>query len=76
MSKKDCVHISFAKVKAPCPYCFTDFDDSDDRYVNAMNKVKRGYITRTCHTCANRVGLTYNMMSELVAFKLEPSFPL
>ena len=68
MNERDVVHISFAKVVAPCPYCGHEFNDSDDKIVNACNANKSGYTRRICHGCANRVYLTYNIRSELVAF--------
>lgn len=67
---KDVVHISFAKITAPCPYCGHEFSDKDDKIVNACNKNKCGIVRKFCPGCCHRVGLTYNMMSELVAFKL------
>lgn len=42
-----------------------------DIIVNACNKNKSGITRRICKKCANRVGLTYNVKSELVAFKLD-----
>jgi len=64
------VHISFAKIEAPCPYCKHIFSDKDDSIVNACNKNKSGVTRRICKGCASRVGLTYNYRSELVAFRL------
>jgi len=68
---KDVIHISFAGITAPCPYCMHEFSDADDSIVNACNKNKGGITTRKCKGCGSRVGLTYNIMSHLVAFKLE-----
>lgn len=67
---RDVVHISFAKIEAPCPYCGHLFNDHDDKIVNACNKNKDGITRKFCTNCCHRVGLTYNIMSELVAFKL------
>lgn len=66
----DVVHISFAKITAPCPYCLHEFDDKDDSIVNACNKNKSGITRRFCKNCKSQVGLTYNYRSELVAFRL------
>lgn len=64
------VHISFSKIEAPCPYCGHIFSDNDDKIMNACNKNRDGITRRHCKNCCYRVGLTYNIMSELVAFKL------
>lgn len=67
---RDVVHISIAKIEAPCPYCGHLFSDHDDSIVNACNNNRDGITRRYCKNCRHRVGLTYNMMSKLVAFKL------
>lgn len=64
-------HITMATVTAPCPHCGHLFDDGNDAIVNACNRNKSGITRRICKGCAARVGLTYNIMSELVAFSLD-----
>jgi hypothetical protein len=46
------------------------YSDSDDKFVNRCNKSK-DFCTRTkCTKCKNSFGVTYNIMGNIVSFKI------
>lgn len=69
------VHISFAKIDFSCPYCGHEDSDKDDRFVTRCNKNKSGYTATVCKGCAKRIGIAYNYMGNIEAFKLTTSQP-
>ena len=62
--------IDFARIGFSCPYCGKVYSDSDDKYLNRCNKNKSGYTKIRCE-CGQTFGMTYNIMSEAIGFKLE-----
>jgi len=62
--------IDFAKIDFKCPYCGKVCSDSDDKYLNRLNRNKYGYTKIRCK-CGHTFGMTYNFMSEAIGFKIE-----
>ena len=71
----DAAYISFANIDFACPYCGHPGSDKDDKFVNACNRNKRGYTATVCKGCAERIGIAYNYMGNIEAFKLTTSRP-
>ena len=64
------IHISYSKIDFNCPYCDIQYRDSDDKFLNRCNKNK-SWITKHKCSCGKKFGITYNVMGNIVAFKLE-----
>ena len=64
------LHISIANVHFRCPYCGAEYNDENDKYLKIINKNKY-YITKIKCNCGAKFGITYNMIGDAVAFKLE-----
>lgn len=69
------IHISFAKIDFNCPYCGQEGSDKDGVFVNRCNKNKAWYTSTVCNGCSNRIGITYNYMGHIKAFKLTTARP-
>lgn len=64
------VFLDFAQIDFTCPLCGKVYSDENDLYLNRCNKNKSGYTRIKCE-CGEVFGMTYNMLSEAVGFKLE-----
>lgn len=64
--------IDLAKVDFKCPHCKKEYNDIDDKYLNRCNKNKSG-ITRIKCECNNIFYITYDYMSNAVAFTIQKS---
>ena len=64
------IHVNYAKIDFKCPYCDMQYSDSDDKFLNRCNKSK-DFCTRTkCTKCKNLFRVTYNIMGNIVSFKI------
>ena len=64
------IHINYAKIDFKCPYCDKQYSDSDDKFLNRCNSNKSS-ITKNLCSCGKKFGVSYNIMGNIVAFKLE-----
>jgi len=62
--------IDFAKIDFKCPFCGKVYSDSESKYLNRVNRNKSGYTKIRCG-CGQTFGMTYNIKSEAIGFKLE-----
>jgi len=62
--------IDLAKIDFSCPFCGKVYSDLDDKYLNRVNKNKSGYTKIRCE-CGHTFGMTYNIQSEAIGFKIE-----
>jgi len=63
-------HICYSNICFRCPYCNYEFDDRDEIYYNRINKYKSGFTKKKCG-CGHWFGITADMTSDLVGFKLK-----
>ena len=59
--------IDLAKIDFSCPYCGKVYSDSDDKYLNRLNRNKYGYTKIRCE-CGHWFAMTYNQRSEAMDF--------
>ena len=61
--------LCFSKIEFKCPYCKKQYDDRNDSYLDKCNNNKCGYTKIKC-SCGETFGMTYNYMSDAVAFEI------
>ena len=61
--------ICLSRTNFTCPHCGEGYED-DDTYLDRCNNNKCGYARITCKECGKKFGMTYNMKSDAVGFKL------
>jgi hypothetical protein len=59
-----CVEVDFKCPKCGCPH-------SEEDYYNRLNKSKRGLIYKACKGCKSRLGITVDMMGDVVVWLKE-----
>lgn len=62
--------ICVSAINFNCPYCNKEYLDIDEKYTRRANKNKCGYTKIKCE-CSERFGVTCNMKSDVVSFKLK-----
>ncbi len=62
------LHIYISKIYFNCPYCNKQYNDSDEKILNKINKNKQMYTSKKCE-CGQKFGVTYNYMGNIVSFK-------
>jgi hypothetical protein len=60
--------LSFSNIDFLCPSCGKAYSDTNDKYLNRCNKNKSGNTRIKC-SCGVVFYMTYNYMSDAVAFK-------
>ena len=60
--------IDFANTDFKCPYCKKQYSDINDKYVNRLNKNKKGYTSIKC-SCGHKFKMTYDIFCDAVSFK-------
>ena len=58
--------ITLVKVDFDCPKCKTRHFEQD--YYDKMHKSKNGLIYRSCKNCKDKLGITTNMMGDVVVW--------
>jgi hypothetical protein len=61
-------YICFANTTFKCPYCYKDYDDVNDKYLNRINKNK-SFTTRIKCSCENNFILIADFKGNFVTFK-------
>lgn len=64
------IHINFAKIDFQCPYCGKKYMDDEEKYIDGCNKRMSGCCRIKCE-CGKPFGMTYDITSQAVGFKLE-----
>ena len=59
--------IDLAKTDFSCPKCKKNYSDSNDLYLNRMNRNKSGCTSVKCQ-CNTKFMVTYNMVGDIVTF--------
>ena len=62
-------HLSMCHTDFKCPKC-TCHHDADD-YQDKLQKSKKGYIYKKCKGCKTTLGITYNVIGDVVAWLKE-----
>ena len=58
--------ISMAYVDFKCPKCEKSYSEED--YYDQLSKSKSGLIYKTCKCCKEKLGITYDMMGDVVVW--------
>lgn len=61
--------ITLSNIDFTCPYCNKKYSDTDDKYLDRVNKNKSMYCTIKCE-CESRFGMCYDITGTAVSFKL------
>jgi len=61
--------ICVGRVNFKCPFCGKDYNDSNDKYLNRINKSKNSITKKKC-SCGNYFGITYHYNGDIASFKL------
>ncbi len=62
--------LDLANLEFECPYCNKIHNDYDEKLNNKMDKNKCGYTKIKCD-CGEKIGVSVNMMGDMVGFKLK-----
>lgn len=65
----DFVFLEVAKIDFKCPFCEKEYNDSDEKYLDRINRNKQGFVTKTC-ICGERFGIACDMYGPMVSFEL------
>jgi len=58
--------LCMSKVEFNCPACGEEYHEED--YYNQLDKSKRGYIYKHCKKCAAHIGISSNIMGDVVVW--------
>lgn len=63
--------LDFANPEFSCPHCGMKYSDSDEKYLNRINKNKFGTTRIRCIHCNEWFGMAYDFKGDAIGFELK-----
>jgi len=63
--------LDFSSVEFECPYCGTDYADTNEELYKKIQKNKKFMTSINCENCGERFGVTVDVSGEMIGVKLK-----